>query len=249
MRTEELKLIRSAVLPFLFVFILWAIHIVASIGHYELGFLGVYPLRWSGLVGIITSPLVHSDYSHLISNSIPLLILGSALFYFYRDLALRIFFWIYLLTGFWVWIAARPAYHVGASGVVYGLATFIFVSGLIRKNTGLLAVALVVVFLYGSLVWGIFPEFFPEKNISWESHLLGMVAGVILAVYYRNEGPQRKKYEWELEEERRLEEERVKQENGEGEGIDEDAFWNINITDEEIKKIRRVYRPRRFEED
>lgn len=239
------------VIPSLFVFLLWMVRIIETIGEYEFGFLGIYPLRWSGLVGIIASPFIHGDFSHLISNTVPLLVLGSALFYFYKDLALRIFLWLFLLTGFWVWIAARPAYHIGASGIVYGLATFIFASGAIRKHSGLMAVALVVVFLYGSLVWGIFPEFFPEKNISWESHLLGMVAGLILAIYYRNVGPQRQKFEWELEEEEggRSDpgpsgEEGV---NGEYESDVEDDYWKTDITDEEIKKIKRVFRPGRYD--
>jgi membrane associated rhomboid family serine protease len=267
MRQEELKIIRSFVPPFLFVFLLWVIWAVEMIGQFELGFLGIYPLRWSGLVGIITAPLVHADFSHLVSNSLPLLVLGSALFYFYRDLAWKIFILVYVLTGIWVWLAARPAYHIGASGVVYGLAMFIFASGVIRKHTGLMAVALVVVFLYGSLVWGVFPEFFPEKNISWESHLLGLVAGFILAVYFRKEGPQRRKYQWELEEEMREEEERgsrgeeEKESRGEEEkesrGEEErgrvnnenDEYWNINITDEEIKTIKRIYRPRKYDQD
>jgi membrane associated rhomboid family serine protease len=270
MQTEERKIIRSIVLPFLFVFLLWAIWAIEVIGDYNFGVLGIYPLRLSGLIGILTAPLIHADFSHLASNSVPLLVLGSALFYFYRDLALRIFVLIYLLTGAWVWLAARPAYHIGASGVVYGLAMFIFASGVIRKHSGLMAVALVVVFLYGSLVWGIFPEFFPEQNISWESHLLGLVAGLILAMYFRNEGPQRRRYEWELEEEmeemeeekrrigeeerRRIGEEekrRIGEEergrNGDGEDMDE--YWKTDITDEEIKKIRRIYRPRRYDDD
>jgi membrane associated rhomboid family serine protease len=269
MREEEKRMIRSMVFPFLLVLLLWAVRIIQSIGGYDLGFLGIYPLKWSGLVGIITAPFIHGDFSHLLSNSLPLIVLGSALFYFYRDLAPRIFGLIWIITGFWVWIAARPAYHIGASGVVYGLAMFIFASGVIRKHTGLMAVALVVVFLYGSLVWGIFPEFFPGKNISWESHLLGLIAGLVLAVYYRKEGPQRRKYQWEIEEE---EEEKRRQgdlgtggqgeeechpesrlSRGEGtpgngstsdiEDPDNDAYWNTTISDEEIKEIRRVYRP------
>jgi membrane associated rhomboid family serine protease len=262
MREEEKRMIHSMVFPFLLVLLLWAVRIIQSIGGYDLGFLGIYPLKWSGLVGIITAPFIHGDFSHLLSNSLPLIVLGSALFYFYRDLAPRIFGLIWIITGFWVWIAARPAYHIGASGVVYGLAMFIFASGVIRKHTGLMAVALVVVFLYGSLVWGVFPEFFPGKNISWESHLLGLVAGLVLAVYYRKEGPQRRKYQWEIEEEE--EEKRRQGEEGtdlgreDGKTVgdemgyenaeikdhsDNDAYWNTTISDEEIKDIRRIYRP------
>jgi hypothetical protein len=131
---------------------------------------------------------------------------------------------------------------------------FIFASGVIRKHTGLMAVALVVVFLYGSLVWGIFPDFFPEQNISWESHLLGLVAGFILALYFRNEGPQRSKYEWELEEELEEMEGEMRRRGEEeiGGGIEEDDFggyWHTSITDEEIKKIKRIFRPRKYDDD
>jgi len=88
----------------------------------------------------------------------------------------------------------------GASGIIYGLSSFLFFSGLIRKNTQLAALALVVAFLYGSMIWGLFPDFFPKENISWEGHLGGFVSGIILAFYYRKSGPQRKRYSWEFEE-------------------------------------------------
>jgi membrane associated rhomboid family serine protease len=211
---------------------MWAVRIIESVGGYDLSFLGIYPLKWYGLPGIITTPFVHGDFSHLIANSVPLIILGSALFYFYKDLALRILLVIWIFSGFWVWIGARPAFHVGASGIVYGLAAFILVSGIIRRHTGLMALALVVVFLYGSLIWGIFPEFFPEKNISWEAHLFGMLAGILLAFYYRKEGPQRKVYEWEQEDD----------ENEDEDGNDDGAYWNTTLTDEEIKEIRHIYK-------
>lgn len=226
MRPDEKKMLHSMVIPFFFVLLMWAVRIIQTIGHYDLSFLGIYPLRWQNLHGIITTVFVHGDYSHLIANSVPLIILGSALFYFYKDIAIRIIIIIWIFSGFWVWIAARPAYHIGSSGIVYGLAAFILVSGIIRKHTGLMALALVVVFLYGSLIWGIFPEFFPDKNISWEAHLFGMVAGIILAFYYRKEGPQRKIYEWELEEEDE-EEDRGKGEEGKG---SESDYWNSTMT-------------------
>jgi len=232
-------MIRSMVIPFLLVLIMWAVRIIQTIGNYDLSFLGIYPLQWQGLIGIITTPFVHADFSHLIANSVPLIILGSALFYFYKDIGLKIIIAIWIFSGFWVWVAARPAYHIGASGIVYGLASFILVSGIIRKHAGLMAMALVVVFLYGSLIWGIFPEFFPEKNISWEAHLFGLIAGILLAFYYRKEGPQRKVYEWELEEE----EEEKRGQGEEGKGSD-DAYWNITLSDEEIKEIRHIYRKR-----
>lgn len=220
------------VFPFLFVFVIWVIRAVQSIGGWDFGYLGIYPRHWSGLIGIITSPLIHGSWSHLLANTVPMLVLGTALFYFYKDIALKIFILIYLFTGIWVWAGAREAYHIGASGVAYGLFAFIFVSGLIRRHAGLLSVALIMAFLYGGMIWGVFPEFFPGQNISWESHLLGLVAGFILAFVYRREGPQPKVYEWENEDD-------------DDPGNDpEDAYWNSTISDSEIKSIKHIYRRR-----
>jgi membrane associated rhomboid family serine protease len=198
---EEKRMFQSAIVPLFLIVLMWAVMIIQVAGQYDLSFLGIYPLRWQNLPGIITTPFFHSGFKHLLANTVPIFILTSALFFFYKDIAWRLLLLIWLFTGFWVWIAARPAYHIGASGLVYGLSAFIFTSGIIRRHTGLMAVALVVVFLYGSLIWGIFPEFFPKERISWESHLYGLISGVILAFFYRKEGPQRKKYSWELEEE------------------------------------------------
>jgi len=247
MKEEEKRILHSLVIPSLLVILMWAVRIVQTVGGYDLSFLGIYPLAWKGLPGIITTPFVHSGFSHLLSNSVPLIILGSALFYFYRDIAFRILALIWIFTGFWVWIGGREAYHIGASGIVYGLAAFILVSGMLRRHTGLMAMALVVVFLYGSLIWGIFPEFFPEKNISWEAHLFGLVAGVTLAFYYRKEGPQRKMYEWEYEDEEEEEEETGRQgeEGTRGHGDGEDAYWNVTLTDEEIREIKQIYRKKK----
>ena len=213
---EKKRLLYSLVIPFLFVFFLWVVKTFEVLAETDLAFLGVYPLKWQGMIGIITSPLIHADFAHLISNSIPLLILGGSLFYFYKDIAFRVMALIYVVTGIWTWVFAREAYHIGASGLVYGLASFLFISGLVRRNNSLMALALIIAFLYGSMVWGVFPEFFPEKNISWESHLMGIIAGAVLAVYYRKEGPQRKIYEWEEDEE--------------DDDDTDNQYWNTTIT-------------------
>jgi len=235
MREEEKRMLNSLIIPSLLVVLMWAVRIIQTVGGYDFSFLGIYPLKWQGLIGILTTPFIHADFSHLAANSVPMIILGSALFYFYRDLAPRILALIWVFTGFWVWIGAREAYHIGASGIVYGLAAFILVSGIIRRHNGLMAMALVVVFLYGSLIWGIFPEFFPKENISWESHLFGLIAGVSLAIFYRKQGPQRKLYEWEKEDDEDNDDDNE-------EDNDEDAYWNITLTDEEIKEIRHIYK-------
>jgi len=201
MNQEKKNILQSLFPPLLFVILLWVIKAGEIVTHIEFGFLGIYPLKSTGLIGIITSPMIHSGFKHLFANSIPLLVLGGCLFYFYKEIAVKIFILIYLITGLCVWFGAREAYHIGASGVVYGLASFLFLSGIIRRDGRLLAITMLVTFLYGSLVWGVFPDFYPEKNISFESHFWGLIVGVILALYFRKLGPQRKKYDWEEEEE------------------------------------------------
>ncbi len=201
MNPEKRKIIQSLFLPFLFVILIWIIKLGEMVTQTDLGFLGIYPRRIEGLIGIIATPLLHADLKHLFANSVPLMVLGGCLFYFYKELAVKTFLLIYFITGLSVWVGGREAYHIGASGVVYGLAAFLFFSGIIRRDGKLLAITLLVAFLYGSMVWGIFPDFFPEKNISFESHFWGLVAGAILAWYYRRIGPQRTIYEWEDEDE------------------------------------------------
>jgi membrane associated rhomboid family serine protease len=201
MSNEKKKILKSLFPPFLMVLLLSLIKTGEILTDTSLTTLGIYPRSLAGLKGILTGPLVHKDMEHLTANSIPLFVLGASLFYFYREIAVKVLVLILVITGLSVWIGAREAYHIGASGVVYGLAAFLFASGIIRREPRLLAITMLVTFLYGSLVWGIFPDFFPEKNISYEGHFWGLVSGLILAYYYRKEGPQRKKYEWEYEEE------------------------------------------------
>jgi membrane associated rhomboid family serine protease len=138
------------------------------------------------------------------NNSLPILILGTALFYFYGKLGLKVSVILYFLCGILLWLSARPSYHIGASGLIYAFAGFLFMSGILRREKRLIAISLLVAFLYGSLFWGIFPI---KEGISWEGHLWGGIAGFVIAYYYRKEGPQRKKFEWELEEEEHEEDE------------------------------------------
>jgi len=185
-------------IPLIFVLIMW---IVKFIEHYfEMSFytFGMFPRTISGLKGIIFSAFIHQDFSHLLNNTYPLVILGGMLFYFYKKLGVEIFLWLFFITGFWLWAIGRPNYHIGASGVVYALASFIFFSGLFKKQTKLSAASLLVIFLYGSMIWGILPIY---EGVSWEGHLAGLLAGLLIAIVYRNEGPKPKKYQWEIDEE------------------------------------------------
>lgn len=201
MTVEKKKFIGAITIPVTLLFAMWAVKLVEVFFNISFAGFGTHPLHTDGLQGIVLMPFIHSGFSHLIANSGSFIILSVALFYFYRDLSLNVLIWIWLFSGIWVWFGGRDSWHIGASGVIYGLSSFLFVSGLIRKNTQLAALALVVAFLYGSMIWGIFPDFFPKENISWEGHLGGFIAGIILAFYYRKSGPQPKKYSWELEEE------------------------------------------------
>lgn len=188
------KLLLSMIIPGTFIFLMWLVKIIEVLFEIDLSEFGIYPLAGKGLWGILFSPFIHADFKHLFNNSLPLFCLSVALFYFYSEVALKVFAWTFVLTGFLVWIAGREAWHIGASGLVYGLASFLFFSGIIRRHFRLIALSLLVVFLYGSMVWGIFPEIY--KNVSWESHMLGFISGVVLAVGFRNEGPQRPLNEW-----------------------------------------------------
>jgi len=199
MITEKKKLINSIIVPIVVVVILWTLKFIDSFMDINLNQLGILPLKFKGLPGILFSPLIHADWNHLYANTIPLFILLSVLFYFYKEIAVKILLCIYFTTNIWVWIAAREAWHIGASGIIYGLTSFIFVSGIIRKNNQLMALSLFVVFLYGGLIWGIFPNTFP-KEISWESHLYGLLSGIVYAFYFKKEGLQYKQYSWEDEE-------------------------------------------------
>ena len=193
------KLLLSMIIPGIFIFFMWLVKIIELLFEIDLSRFGIYPLTAKGLSGILLSPFIHADFTHLFNNSIPLFLLSIALFYFYSEVALKVFIWTYFLTGLLVWFAGREAWHIGASGLVYGLASFLFFSGIIRRYFRLIALSLLIVFLYGSMVWGLFPGVY--KNVSWESHMLGFFSGVLLAVLFRNQGPQKPVYEWMEEEE------------------------------------------------
>lgn len=188
--------------PLLFVIICWGIFTINlkwSLGIYELG---ISPRTLSGLKGVVFSPFIHVDFGHVLNNTFPILILGSIIFYFYKTIAWPIIFWIYLISGFWLWVGGRnndiiPNYHFGASTLIYGFSTFIFFSGIFRRHKPLMLISAFVVFMYGSIVYGIFPI---DTKISWEGHLFGALSGVLVAYTYRKEGTQAKVYEWPDEE-------------------------------------------------
>jgi membrane associated rhomboid family serine protease len=194
--TEKKIFKYSLLIPVAIVAVFWLVKLIEIAYDLDFSEYGILPLTIEGLRGIILSPFIHSSYDHLLSNSLPFLLLTFALLYFYRGLAYRIFFLIYLLSGICVWLGGRDSWHIGASGIVYGLASFLFFSGVFRKDANLLTIGIIVVFLYGSMFWGIFPL---KPEISWESHLWGAVSGLMLAIYYRHQGPVKHATSWEDE--------------------------------------------------
>ena len=199
MNTSEKKKILSILfIPFLFLLLMWLVKIIEVNSQISFIRYGVFPQTIDGLKVILFSSFIHKDFTHLVNNSYPILILGGMLFALYRKIATQLFVWLYFIAGFWLWVIGRPSFHIGASGLIYALASFLLVSGIIRKNPRLTAVSMLVIFLYGSMIWGLFPT---KGPISWEGHLAGFIAGILVAIFYRNEGPKPKKYQWEIDEE------------------------------------------------
>ncbi|MEX0985957.1 MAG: rhomboid family intramembrane serine protease [Bacteroidales bacterium] len=201
---EKNRVLKSLFFPVTLLVLIWVIKFFEITMEVDFVHAGVMPRTARGLQGILFSPLIHGDWKHLFDNSIPVFILTFALFYFYRGISYTIFFSIYIIGGIILWFIGRDAYHIGASGVIYGLASFLFLSGVIRRVTHLMALSLLVVFLYGSLIWGLLPF---DYEVSWEGHLGGAVVGIVLAFLFRDKGPEREKPSWELEEEEAYDEE------------------------------------------
>lgn len=191
--------IQSLSLPLKFILLLWAIHLFQFLTHLDLALLGLYPRTLWGLRGIVFSPLLHGDFGHLISNTPPLLFLGVLIMFFYRKIAVPSFIMIYLLTGLAVWTFGRNVFHIGASGVIYGMVAFVFWNGIFRRNIKSIVLALIVVFYYGSMFAGVLPG---QEGISWESHLLGGLVGIFVSYWYKGrleKDESRPVYSWEQE--------------------------------------------------
>jgi membrane associated rhomboid family serine protease len=167
--------------PLLFVLLIWGVYWFELSFNYNFNKFGIYPLTWHGLVGIVSGPFIHGSLEHLYHNSIPLFLLSMALFYFYRPIAWKVLLYGSLIAGLFTWLIARPSYHIGASGVIYLLSFFLFFKGIFSRHYRLIAVSLIIVFIYGSLVWGLFPQ---EKNTSWEGHSAGALAGLLMSIIY-----------------------------------------------------------------
>jgi membrane associated rhomboid family serine protease len=198
--------LEAIVYPSGILIVMWLTYLLSQHFDWRLVQFGVLPRTTEGLSGILFMPWIHSpsDINHILNNSLPILILSSTIIYFYRDIALRVLLLSWLLSGIGVWFIARNtgSYHIGMSGVIYALATFVFFSGAIRKYLPLQAMALFVAFVYGGMIWGVLPT---EERISWEGHLSGVIFGLMLALWYAKKGPQSPKFQYEIEKEMGIE--------------------------------------------
>ena len=170
----------------LFAGLLALISLLTYLTQANLVWLGVLPRNFFGLIGIVTSPLIHSGLLHLLSNAFPLVLLSGFILFLHRRTATRVFLLVYILSGVLTWLIGRQAYHVGASGVVYGLAGFLLFNGFLRQNRSAMAVSLAVLFLYSGLFYGLFPN---EERVSWEGHVAGLLSGLVAAIVYGEPRP------------------------------------------------------------
>lgn len=191
------KLIHSFIPPSVLIGIMWLIKFYEVNAGIDLGVHGVLPRHIEGLQGILFSPFLHGSWDHLMSNTAPMFFLLGALIFFYEHIWIKAFLIIYFLSGIGLWIGGRESYHIGASGVVYGLTGFLFLSGVLKRDIKLMAVSMLVIFLYGGMIWGIFPML---VQVSWEAHLFGLLSGCLVALIFRDSGPKKILYQWEKDE-------------------------------------------------
>ncbi|MFI1771775.1 rhomboid family intramembrane serine protease [Thalassobellus citreus] len=182
--------------PIFFVLTIWLVFWFEVRFGFNFSKYGVYPQTIKGLRGILFSPFIHGDITHIYHNTIPLFVLSMALFYFYRPIAWKVILLGILFSGFLTWCIGRPSYHIGASGLIYVLVSFTFFKGVFAKHYRLIALSLLVIFLYGSMIWGITPI---KEEISWEGHLSGLITGLLFALFFRKQIAKPKKYIWEQE--------------------------------------------------
>jgi membrane associated rhomboid family serine protease len=182
----------------IFLAALWVVFLVDALFGLRLGRFGLRPGSVAGLTGIVTAPLLHGNLQHIFSNSMPLFISLTAILYFYPNSSVRVIPLIWLGSGVLAWIIGRPSLHYGASGLIYGLLAYVFVSGILRSDMRSVSVSMLVGFLYGSMVWGVLPI---RPNMSWELHLSGALMGVVLAfVFSRWDRVPVIRYDWEDDE-------------------------------------------------
>lgn len=182
--------------PLYFVLLLWVVYWIEVKYNIYLNDYGILPRTLSGLRGIVLSPFLHGSLEHLYNNSIPLFVLIAALRYFYRKQALQVIVYGVLLSGFITWLIGRESYHIGASGLIYVLVSFMFFKGIQTGYYRLVALSLTIIVLYGGMIWYVFPDV--EQGISWEGHLGGLISGLLFSkIYSTPEYEKQIVYDWQ----------------------------------------------------
>lgn len=235
-KQEKRKFFGSLVIPMLIIVLIWMVRIVDMSWSLNLNRFGLTPHTIEGLIGILTMPFLHGSWDHLMANSVPILVLGTALYYFYPTLANRVMLITYLASGLLTWcLGDSSTTHVGASALIYGLNFFLIVSGFIRGNRQLIVISLIMVFLYGSFIWGMIPSLAKPQHISWEGHLSGAIIGTVLALLLRKEGPQKEVHHWE-------EDADESSENEENEKDEEKPYWDVPTPSNDELTVRYHFR-------
>lgn len=234
-KAERRKFLGSLIIPLIILAVMWAVMIIELSLDINLNRYGIIPHTLQGLIGIFTLPFLHGSWDHLMANSVPIIVLGTALYYFYPTLANRVLLVSYLASGLLTWCLGNPGTtHVGASALIYSLNLFLIVSGFIRGNRQLIVISLIMVFLYGSFIWGMIPSLAKPQNISWEGHLSGAIIGIVLAFLLRKEGPQKEVHHWE-------EDDSDDSEDDEPEG-DEKPYWDVPMPSDEELTVKYRFR-------
>lgn len=199
---EKKRMWIAAIPMLIFVALIWIVFAIDNAFDLHFYKWGIYPLKTFGLPGVVFSPFIHSSLSHVFSNTLPLIVLIWCLWYFYSEIAFKSFLLLWFASGLLTWIIGRESWHVGASGIIFSLSFFLFFSGIFRKHIPLIAISLVVAFLYGSNVWNMFPVTMQvDPRLSWEAHLSGGISGLIIAIVFRRSGPQKPEIIWEEDDE------------------------------------------------
>lgn len=184
------RISESIIVPARLTLLMWGVFFFEITWGFDFSFLGILPRDWFGLIGVVAAPLVHGSWWHLASNTVPFLFLGTCIFFFYPRIANKVFFYCYFLTGILVWLFGRSSLHIGASGVIYGMAFFLIFFGFFRKDFRSLLISTIIILFYGSLFHGLLPS---APNVSYESHLYGAFIGLCTAMVYGRR-PQRAEY-------------------------------------------------------
>ena len=242
-KKERNKFFGSLAIPALLAALMLAVKMAEMAFSVDFSPWGLVPRTAQGLLGLLTMPLLHGGWEHLLTNLPAVLVLGTALYYCYPTLANRILLLSWILSGLLTWIIGLPpTVHVGASALIYSLNLFLIVSGFIRGNRQLIVIALIMVFLYGSFIWGMIPSLAVPQHISWEGHLSGALVGIALALIYRKEGPQKEVHHWEEDEDDKDDDRHDNRGDKGGEESEEKPYWDVPMPSNDELKVEYRFR-------